>query len=148
MTSGISILLVEDDRLDVKNVQRAFSEVRIGNPLHVVSNGEEALAFLRNEKPYDDAAKYPRPGLILLDINMPVMSGLEFLQAYKAIPELKAIPSVVLTTSAEESDRFKSYNIGVAGYIVKPVSFISFVDAIKRFDLYWTICKLPIPQDS
>ena len=144
MTNGISLLLVEDDMLDVRNVQRAFAEVRISNPLHVVSNGEEALAFLRNQGQYADRNKFPRPGLILLDINMPIMSGLEFLQAYKAIPELRAIPSIVLTTSAEESDRIKSYNIGIAGYIVKPVSFVNFVDAIKRFDLYWEICKLPV----
>jgi len=139
----IPILLVEDDRLDVKNVQRAFSQLRITNPLFVVGDGEQALRFLRNEPPFADLSAYPRPGLILLDINMPIMSGIEFLQQYKATTEFKSIPAVVLTTSDEERDLAESYDLGIAGYIVKPITFEDFVDVISRIDLYWSICSLP-----
>lgn len=144
MRSDVSILLVEDDALDVKNVKRAFAERRISNKLFVVSDGEEALAFLRHEPPFADAEAYPRPGIILLDLNLPLMNGLSFLATYKNDPDLRRIPSVVLTTSDEESDRVRSYSVGIAGYIVKPVDFSKFVEAIQNFDLYWTLCELPL----
>ena len=119
MTRDVPILLVEDDRIDAKNVERAFRHNHVTNPLHQVKNGEAALAFLRNKPPYEDSEKYPRPGLILLDLNLPVMNGLTFLETYRNDPELRTIPTVVLTTSDEETDRMKSYAIGIAGYVVQ-----------------------------
>lgn len=143
MNSSIPILLVEDDVLDIKNVQRAFKESRILNPLFVVRNGEEALAYLRREPPFDAPDAAPRPGIILLDLNMPKMGGLEFLAAYKKVQAIRPIPTVILTTSDEERDRINAYDIGIAGYIVKPVDFAKFIDAVMRFGLYWTLCEVP-----
>ena len=142
MNPRVSILLVEDDVVDVKTVQRAFKANEFAHPLSVVSNGAEALAFLRHEDPYTAAAA-PRPGLILLDLNMPVMNGLEFLEHLKADAELKKIPVIVLTTSREESDRMASYRLSVAGYIVKPVDFEHFTEVIKVINSYWSLCELP-----
>jgi CheY-like chemotaxis protein len=145
------ILLVEDDRLDVKTVERAFERNGVHNPLYVVSNGEEALAFLRNEGAYCDSRDAPRPGLILLDLNLPLMPGLDFLKIYRRDPSINTIPAVVLTTSEEERDLVASYREGIAGYIRKPVSFPAFVGAIKRLDTYWKLCVLPrglAPRES
>lgn len=143
MRRDVAILLVEDDVLDVKNVRRAFADNHVLNPLYVVEDGEQALAFLRHEPPFagDDAP--PRPGVILLDLNLPRMDGLSFLRAYKADEAFKSIPAVVLTTSDQESDRCGSYSMGIAGYIVKPVDFDKFAEAIRRFDLYWALCEMP-----
>ncbi|MFV1966629.1 MAG: response regulator [Pirellulaceae bacterium] len=143
MWKNVPILLVEDDLVDVKTVRRAFLENRLTNPLYDCSNGAQALAFLRNEGDYGDVVDAPRPGIILLDLNMPVMNGIEFLREVKADDGLKSIPVVVLTSSQEGRDRAQSYGQGAAGYIVKPIEFIEFLDIIKTFDLYWTMCELP-----
>jgi len=137
------ILLVEDDMLDVKSVRRAFEQNRISNPLHAVGNGQEALDYLERRGRFAPPADAPRPSLILLDINMPVMNGLEFLETYKRNDAFRHIPAVMLTTSEEESDRVRSYRVGVAGYIVKPNRFEDFRKAMERFDRYWQMCKLP-----
>ena len=142
MRHEIPVLLVEDDLVDVKTVQRAFVRNNITNPLHVTHNGEEALAYLRNEGAYADALGAPHPGLILLDLNMPVMNGIEFLHAVKADEKLKSIPIVVLTTSKDENDLVETFNFSVAGYIVKPVDFVQFVDAVKVIGLYWSLSEL------
>lgn len=142
MNKQVPILLVEDDLIDVKTVQRAFEESRVINPLHVARDGEQALQFLRREGPYDDPAEAPRPGLILLDLNMPVMNGIEFLQVVKSDDALKNIPVVVLTTSKDESDLIETYNFSVAGYIIKPVDFTQFLDVVKAIDLYWSLNEL------
>jgi CheY-like chemotaxis protein len=139
---GISILLVEDDDVDAENVIRAFKKNRITNPLHITVNGEDALAFLRNQGKYENKKSFPRPGIILLDLNMPVMNGIEFLKIAKADKHLKNIPIVVLTTSREENDRVESFNLSVAGYIIKPVDFNKFVEVVKAFDVYWTLSEL------
>ncbi|MEZ6233586.1 MAG: response regulator [Phycisphaerales bacterium] len=136
------ILVVEDDVLDVKNIRRSFEKNRVSNPLLFAQDGEEALAMLRREPPHEAV---PRPGLILLDLNLPRKSGIEFLREFKSIPSLREIPAVVLTTSDEPSDRRQAYEFGAAGYIVKPVTFSRFTDAIKRFDLYWSLCEVPNP---
>ena len=143
MRDNIPILLVDDDRVDVMNVERAFRKNNITNPLHVTSNGEEALAYLRNEGKFVDTQRSPRPGILLLDLNMPVMNGIEFLEVVKADQELKSIPIIILTTSHEEEDRMKSFDLSVAGYIVKPVEFNKFVEAVRLIDLYWTLSELP-----
>ncbi len=142
MKNEIPILLVEDDDVDAENVARAFKKNKMTNPLYITGNGEEALAFLRRKDPYTDSAKSPRPGIILLDLNMPVMNGIEFLKVVKADDDLKRIPVIVLTTSHEENDRVESFKLSVAGYIIKPVEFDNFVEAIRTINLYWTLSEL------
>jgi CheY-like chemotaxis protein len=142
MKNNIPILLVEDDQVDVMTVERAFKKSKILNPLYVASNGEEALAYLRHAGAYKDPESSPRPGIILLDLNMPVMNGVEFLKAVKADGDLRRIPVIVLTTSREEEDRLQSFDLSVAGYIIKPVEFDKFVESVRLVDLYWTLSEL------
>jgi CheY-like chemotaxis protein len=138
MQRNVPILLVEDDDVDVENVVRAFDESRITNPLCVARNGEEALALL-----HADTANARRlPGLILLDINMPVMNGFEFLAILKQDPTFRAIPVVILTTSQEERDRYQGFQLSVAGYMIKPVEFTDFVDVVQTIDRYWSMSEL------
>jgi CheY-like chemotaxis protein len=130
------ILLVEDDRVDAVSVQRAFKKLKITNPLKLVLNGEEALDFLRH--PEND-----KPCIILLDLDMPRMNGIEFLRIAKQDSRLKRIPVVVLTSSQEECDKVESFNLGVAGYIIKPSDYLQFIDVLSTIDLYWTLSELP-----
>jgi CheY-like chemotaxis protein len=138
----INVLLVEDDEVDVMNVKRAFKRNNIPNPLYTASNGLEALEVLRGEGEKLPAAP-PTRRLILLDLNMPKMGGLEFLQELRADPTLKNIPVVVLTTSNEDRDRIEAYNLNVAGYILKPVTFINFAEVMATLNKYWALCELP-----
>ncbi len=131
-----SVLLVEDDEVDALTVRRAFRELKVTNPLVQCSNGEEALDFLR-ENPE------ATPCLILLDLNMPVMNGIEFLQVVKQHPRWRRIPAVVLTTSEEEQDRIASFDLSVAGYMTKPVDYQRFVEAMRTIDAYWTLSEVP-----
>lgn len=131
-----AILLVEDDQVDAMTVRRALKELHVTNRLEHAENGEEALAYL-----CDSANE--RPCLILLDINMPVMNGIEFLQEVKADSDLRCIPVVVLTTSDEQKDKLESFKLGVAGYIRKPVDYQQFVEIIRTIDAYWTISESP-----
>jgi CheY-like chemotaxis protein len=133
----LNILLVEDDEVDVMNVRRAFERNRIANPLWHAGNGEEALAALRS----GDIPLERR--LVLLDLNMPRMSGIEFLRALRADEELRLTPVVVLTTSDDERDRVDAYKLNVAGYILKPVTFINFVEAMATLNKYWTLVEYP-----
>jgi CheY-like chemotaxis protein len=138
----MNILLVEDDEVDVMNVKRAFKKNNISNPLYVASNGLEALEMLRshNGKP----SKVPeRRRLILLDLNMPKMGGIEFLQVLRSDPELKGIPVVVLTTSNQDQDRVEAYKLNVAGYLLKPVTFSNFLETMATLNKYWMLCELP-----
>ncbi|RKY22955.1 MAG: response regulator [Planctomycetota bacterium] len=130
------VLLVEDDRVDTMTVERAFKDLKVTNQLVHTANGEEALEYLRNRS-------NKRPCVILLDLNMPKMNGVEFLKIVKADESLMKIPVVVLTTSQEEQDVVESFKFGVAGYIVKPVDYKKFVEAIKIINLYWTLSELP-----
>lgn len=130
------ILLVEDDKVDVMTVKRAFKENKIINELKVASDGEEALEYLRDPN-------NQQPCIILLDLNMPRMNGIEFLKIVKHDELLKKIPVVVLTTSKAEQDRTESFNLSVAGYIIKPVDYPQFIDVVKTIDLYWTLSELP-----
>ena len=130
------ILLVEDDIVDAASVERILKDLNITNSLVHKNNGKEALEYLRN-------TNNRRPSLILLDLNMPVMNGLEFLKIVKADKTLKEIPVIVVTTSNESCDKEESFNYSVAGYIVKPVSYQQFVEAFKTIDQYWTISELP-----
>jgi CheY-like chemotaxis protein len=136
----LHILLVDDDEVDVMNVQRAFKKNNIINPLYVANNGLEALALLRGQ----GALAIPGPRrMILLDLNMPKMNGLEFLRAIREDPELRPLTVVVLTTSDDERDRIEAYNLNVAGYILKPVTFTAFVEAMATLNKYWTINEFP-----
>ena len=133
----LNILLVEDDQVDIMNVKRAFDKNRITNPLYVATNGLEALEMLRsNAVPADRR-------LILLDLNMPKMTGIEFLRELRADPVLSATPVVVLTTSNDERDKIDAYNLNVAGYLLKPVTFINFVEVMAALNKYWTLVELP-----
>jgi CheY-like chemotaxis protein len=133
----LHILLVEDDQVDVMNVQRAFDRNRIANPLYVAGNGVDALRMLRdNEVP-------PGRRIVLLDLNMPRMNGIEFLRELRADPHLQHTPVVVLTTSNDERDKIHAYNLNVAGYLLKPVTFVNFVEVMAALNKYWTLVEFP-----
>ncbi|WP_026369424.1 response regulator [Kallotenue papyrolyticum] len=136
----LHILLVDDDEIDVMNVQRAFKRNNILNPLFVARNGLEALELLRGNGPQ---AIPKERRLVLLDLNMPKMNGLEFLREVRNDPDLHTLTVVVLTTSADERDKVEAYNLNVAGYIVKPVTFLAFVEAMAALNKYWSISELP-----
>jgi len=137
MRSTKPVLLVEDDVVDMMTVRRAFEELNLSNPLVHVSDGEQALEYLND-------SRQAKPCVILLDLNMPRMNGVEFMRIAKADPVLRKIPIVVLTTSKDDRDIVDSYKLSAAGYIVKPVDYQSFVEAIRTIDIYWTISELPI----
>jgi CheY-like chemotaxis protein len=131
-----ALLLIEDDLVDAMTVRRALGDLHISNRLEHLENGEEALDYLR------DPTK-ERPCLILLDLNMPIMNGIEFLQVIKADNNLKRIPVVVLTTSEEQRDVVGSFDLGVVGYMRKPVDYQQFVETMRSIDVYWTISEVP-----
>ena len=133
----LNILLVEDDEIDVMNVRRAFERNNVSNPLFVAGNGLEALEMLRNGTVPSERR------LILLDLNMPKMNGIEFLQALRADPELSGAPVVVLTTSNDDQDKIDAYNLNVAGYLLKPVTFSSFCERMTTLNKYWTLVEMP-----
>ncbi len=141
MSEIINILLVEDDEVDEIAVRRAFKKGSIANPLYVAGNGIEALAMLRGDG--DTPQIPPQRRLILLDLNLPKMNGIEFMRALRADPNLKQIPVVVLTTSSEDRDRIDAYDLNVAGYLLKPVTFSTFVETMTTLDRYWRLCEMP-----
>ena len=134
---ALNILLVEDDEIDVMNVRRAFEKNHITNPLFVAGNGLEALELLRG------GALPASRRLVLLDLNMPKMNGLEFLHALRKDPALASTPVVVLTTSNNDRDKVDAYNLHVAGYLLKPVTFQNFLELMAALDKYWTLVELP-----
>ena len=134
---ALNILLVEDDEVDVMNVQRAFQRNQLTNALYVAGNGLEALELLRGKT----IPKERR--LILLDLNMPKMNGIEFLEALRADPDLANTPVVVLTTSNDDQDKIDAYNFNVAGYLLKPVTFSSFCERMATLDKYWSLVEMP-----
>ena len=136
MRNKKTILLVEDDKVDVMTVKRACRDLNLTNPLAVTGYGEDALGYLRN--PENEL-----PCIILLDLNMPMMNGIEFLAVAKKDDTLKSIPVIVLTTSHEDQDRIASFNLGVAGYMLKPVNYQSFIEVMRTIDNYWTVSELP-----
>lgn len=136
MRNRKDILLVEDDEIDVMTVKRALREIKVDNTVVVASNGEEALSYLNDDR-------NGKPFIILLDLNMPRMSGIEFLKIANKNDILRKIPKIVLTTSKEEQDIMESYNLGISGYMIKPVGYGQFVDTLRTIDVYWKLCKLP-----
>ena len=138
----INILLVEDDEVDVMNVKRAFRKYKITNPLYVAGNGIEAFKMLRSQNEAPPEVPATRR-LILLDLNMPKMNGIEFLHRIREDEALKRTPVIVLTTSDEDRDRIEAYNLNVAGYILKPVTFANFAEVMVALNKYWTLCEMP-----
>jgi CheY-like chemotaxis protein len=138
---AINVLLVEDDEGDALIIREAFEYYRIRNRLTIVTDGEAALKFLRQAGPYAGA---PRPGLILLDVNLPRRSGLEVLAELKQDPDLLVIPVVMLTTSQAEEDILRSYALHANAFVTKPVDFEHFIDAIRQIDdFFLTLVRLP-----
>lgn len=133
----LHILLVDDDEVDVMNVRRAFEKNNITNPVYVAGNGLEALQQLR------DGTVPEGRRLVLLDLNMPRMNGIEFLRELRADEKLRATSVVVLTTSNEERDKVNAYNLNIAGYLLKPVTFVNFVELMATLNKYWTLVELP-----
>ena len=134
---ALNILLVEDDEVDVMNVRRAFEKSHIMNPLFVATDGVEALQMLRR-------GEVPRGRrLVLLDLNMPRMNGIEFLRELRKDPDLCASSVVILTTSNDERDKIDAYNLNIAGYLVKPVTFDSFSELMVALNKFWTLVELP-----
>ncbi len=133
----LNILLVEDDEVDVMNVKRAFEKAHVSNPLYVAGNGLEALEMLRGTTIPQERR------LVLLDLNMPKMNGIEFLEALRADPALSSTSVVVLTTSNDDQDKIDAYNLNVAGYLLKPVTFSNFCERMATLDKYWTLVEMP-----
>ena len=136
-SSSLNILLVEDDDIDVMNVKRAFDKNHITNPVYVAGNGLEALEKLRS-------GKIPQGRrIVLLDLNMPKMNGIEFLRQLRSDPALALTPVVVLTTSNNDRDKIAAFSLNVAGYLVKPVTFAEFSELIVTLNKYWTLVEMP-----
>jgi CheY-like chemotaxis protein len=137
----IEILLVEDNPGDVRLTQEALADAKVRNNLHVVPNGAEAIRFLRNRDQYADR---PRPDLVLLDLNLPIMSGMDVLYEIKNDPDLKVIPVVILTTSQAEKDIIQAYNLNANCYVTKPLDLDRFIEVVKSIEDFWfTIVQLP-----
>jgi len=144
-TANITILIADDDQDDCLMTREAFQDCRIANELHFVHDGEALLGYLKRRPPYDDDKQFPMPGLILLDLNMPLKDGREALAEIKSDPELRVIPVVILTTSSADEDILRSYDIGVNSFITKPVSYAGLIDVIRSLGRYWLdIVELPI----
>jgi len=133
----LNIVLVEDDEVDVMNVQRAFRKNNIRNPLFIAGNGVDALEMLRGDEIPADRR------IVLLDLNMPRMNGIEFLRELRADAALRHTPVVVLTTSNDERDKVEAYNLNVAGYLLKPVTFSNFCEVMAALNKYWTLVEMP-----
>ena len=136
MRSKKPILLVEDDEVDVMTVRRALRDLEVDNTLMVAGDGEDALEILRDPR-------RPQPCIILLDLNMPRMNGLEFLRVVRRENHARGVPIVVLTTSRQDRDIVDGFELNVAGFMVKPVDYQRFVEVIHAIDLYWSLSELP-----
>lgn len=137
-----TFLLIEDDEVDVMHLQRSFKKLKIANPMVIANDGIEALEILRGE---NGRAKITMPYIVLLDLNMPRMSGLEFLKEIRNDPALKQSIIFVLTTSNDDKDKTRAFDNHVAGYIVKSEAGVSFLEALEMLDRYWRIVELPTP---
>ena len=138
-----AVLMAEDDEHDIVATKRAWKKHHIANALYVVNNGEECLDFLHRRGKYTDPAVAPHPGILLLDIKMPKMDGLTVLKNIRGDEKLRRLPVVILTTSKAEEDRFRGYELGANAYIVKPVGFKNFSEAVKTISLFWQLVELP-----
>ena len=143
----ISILMADDDIDDCQMTKEALAESRLSNDFYVVHDGEELMDYLKGRGKYSGGDFSPRPGVILLDLNMPRKSGREALAEIKADPALRQIPVVVLTTSAAEGDIFRSYDLGASSFITKPVTFDRLVEVMRSLGSYW-LQVVELPQQS
>lgn len=143
----ITILMADDDPDDRLMTQEAFVECRVANPLRFVNDGDELMDYLRREGDFADAARFPMPGLILLDLNMPRRDGREALRDIKADPVLRGIPVVILTTSKAEEDVLRSYQDGVNSFITKPVTFSALIEVVQALGKYW-LEVVDLPEKS
>jgi len=141
-----NILLVEDNPDDILIAQKALKQAKVVNKLWLVRDGQEALDFLYHKGKYQDINTSPDPGLILLDINLPKINGLELLEKIKGDANLKRIPTVMLTVSKRDEDVVKSYNHGCNSFIQKPIEFEKFIEAVKQISLYWGLLNVPSPN--
>ena len=137
------VLLAEDDEHDIVATKRAWKKHHIANPLYIVNDGEQCIDFLRQRGMYSEPETAPKPGILLLDIKMPKMDGLAVLKHIREAEELRRLPVVILTTSKAEEDRLRSYDLGVNAYIVKPVGFDNFSEAVRTINLFWQLVELP-----
>jgi CheY-like chemotaxis protein len=135
----VEILIVEDNPNDAEMAIRALKRNNLTNKVFVVTDGEEALDFIFSRGKYSMRKKFVRPRMVLLDLKLPKIDGLEVLKEIKENPETRIIPVIVLTSSKEEKDLVESYKLGVNSYIVKPVEFEKFVDAVNELGMYWLI---------
>jgi CheY-like chemotaxis protein len=137
MNTTLPILLIEDNPMDVDLTQRAFIRHNLANPLEVMRDGQEAIDFVADWRAGD-----PVPSVILLDLKLPKICGLEVLRVIRAHPDIGTVPVVVLTSSAEDDDIRKAYLLGANSYIVKPVDFEKFIDVARQIELYWTVLNM------
>ncbi len=140
------VLMAEDNEHDIIATQRAWKKNNIANPLNIVRDGEECLDYIYQRGKYSKPETAPQPGILLLDIRMPKMDGLEVLKHIREDKQFKRLPVIILTTSREEEDRLRSYELGVNAYIVKPVGFENFCQAIKTINLFWELVEFPVSK--
>jgi CheY-like chemotaxis protein len=137
------VLMAEDNDHDIVATRRAWKSRNIANPLHIVRDGEECLDYLYQRGKYAEPGTAPRPGILLLDIKMPRMDGLAVLKQIRGDEQLHHLPVIILTTSKDEEDRVRSYDLGANAYIMKPVGFQNFSGAVKTINLFWALVELP-----
>ena len=137
------VLMAEDDEHDIVATKRAWKKHQIANPLYIVQDGEECLDFLYRTGKYSESSSTPRPDILLLDLKMPKMDGLAVLKRIREDKELHHLPVIILTTSKAEEDRVRSYELGANAYIVKPVGFENFSEAVRNISLFWQLVELP-----
>ncbi|QKG80063.1 response regulator [Tenuifilum thalassicum] len=141
------ILLVEDNEMDIALTLDAFRQVHLSNRIEICNNGEDALNYMFGRGNYTDRKLHPLPDLILLDLKMPRISGLDVLREIKSTEKLKRIPVIVLTSSKDEGDRAMSYDMGANSYLVKPISFNGFLEVVKSITNYWLTLNIEPPLE-
>ncbi len=137
------VLMAEDDEHDIVAVKRAWKKNNISNSLHIVNDGEECLDYLHQRGKYSEPGVAPRPGVLLLDIKMPKMDGLAVLEYIRKSEEFHRLPAIMLTTSKDDEDRLKSYDLKANAYIIKPIGFENLSQGIKTINLFWELVELP-----
>ncbi len=142
-TTPFVVLMAEDDEHDIVAVKRAWKKGKINNPLYIVNDGEECLDYLHQRGKYSEQGTAPRPGILLLDIKMPKMDGLAVLEYVRKNDEFHRLPVIILTTSKDEADRLKSYDLQANAYIIKPIGFDNFSKAVNTINLFWELVALP-----
>ena len=137
------VLMAEDDEHDIIATKRAWKKNNIVNPLYIVRDGEECLDYLYQRGKYSESGSAPRPGILLLDINMPKLDGFAVLEQIRESEQLSRLPVVILTSSKDEEDRLRSYDLGANAFIVKPVGFDNFCRAVNTINIFWELVELP-----